>query len=84
MERSADLVVAVLAVVKAGGAYLPMDVRAPVERMQLVLADAGVSVLLTDRVWTTTAHAVSDPSLGTGNSGATSRAVGRISSVPMT
>ncbi|MGH3897251.1 MAG: amino acid adenylation domain-containing protein, partial [Pseudonocardiaceae bacterium] len=49
--RSAELVVAVLAVVKAGGVYLPVDVRAPVERMRLVLAQAEASVLITDRVW---------------------------------
>jgi len=42
---------AALAVVKAGGAYLPVDQRAPAERMRLVLAQAGVSVLLTDREW---------------------------------
>ena len=35
MERSVDLVVAVLGIVKAGGAYLPLDVRAPAERMRL-------------------------------------------------
>ena len=40
-ERSAELVVAVLAAVKAGGAYLPLDVRAPAERMRRVLAEAG-------------------------------------------
>ncbi|MGH3780158.1 MAG: non-ribosomal peptide synthetase, partial [Pseudonocardiaceae bacterium] len=51
MERSVDLVVAVLAIVRAGGAYLPVDVRAPVERMRLVLAEAGASVLITDRAW---------------------------------
>ncbi|MFD9739332.1 amino acid adenylation domain-containing protein [Umezawaea sp. NPDC059074] len=50
-ERSLDLVVAVLAVVKAGGAYVPLDSRAPAERMRTVLAEAGVSVLLTDGVW---------------------------------
>ncbi|MGH3899840.1 MAG: amino acid adenylation domain-containing protein, partial [Pseudonocardiaceae bacterium] len=50
MERSVELVVAVLAVVKAGGAYLPVDARAPVERMRLVLAEAGASVLITDVV----------------------------------
>ena len=50
-ERSAELVVAVLAVVKAGAAYLPLDVRAPAERMRRVLAEAGAAVVLTDRTW---------------------------------
>jgi non-ribosomal peptide synthase protein (TIGR01720 family) len=51
MERSVELVVAVVAVVRAGGVYLPVDMRAPVDRMRLVLAEAGASVLITDRVW---------------------------------
>jgi amino acid adenylation domain-containing protein/non-ribosomal peptide synthase protein (TIGR01720 family) len=55
MERSVELVVAVLGVVKAGAAYLPVDLRAPVDRMRLVLAEAGASVLLTDRGWEPTA-----------------------------
>ncbi|HSV65997.1 MAG TPA: amino acid adenylation domain-containing protein [Mycobacteriales bacterium] len=55
-ERSADLVVALVAIVKAGGAYLPVDVRAPVERMRLLLADC--SVLVTDRVWGPVAESV--------------------------
>jgi amino acid adenylation domain-containing protein/non-ribosomal peptide synthase protein (TIGR01720 family) len=58
MGSSADLVVAELAVVKAGGAYLPVDVRAPAERMRSVLAQAGVSVILTDREWQAAASAV--------------------------
>ena len=56
VERSVGLVVAVLAVVKAGGAYLPLDVRAPVERMQLVLTEARASVLIADRAWERTAR----------------------------
>jgi amino acid adenylation domain-containing protein/non-ribosomal peptide synthase protein (TIGR01720 family) len=37
---------------------VPLDARAPQERMRLLLAEAGVSVLLTDRVWEATARAV--------------------------
>ncbi|MCR3750885.1 non-ribosomal peptide synthase/polyketide synthase [Lentzea californiensis] len=48
VERSADLVVAELAVVKAGAAYVPLDGRAPAERMKRVLADSGITVLITD------------------------------------
>ncbi|HSV65772.1 MAG TPA: amino acid adenylation domain-containing protein, partial [Mycobacteriales bacterium] len=57
VERSAGLVAAVLGILKAGGAYLPLDARAPVERLRLVLAEAGASVLVTDRAWRGTAEA---------------------------
>jgi amino acid adenylation domain-containing protein/non-ribosomal peptide synthase protein (TIGR01720 family) len=57
-ERSIGLVIAVLAVVKAGGAYLPLDLRAPQERMRLVLAEAGAQVLITDRKWRAVAESV--------------------------
>ncbi|MEV5717607.1 non-ribosomal peptide synthase/polyketide synthase [Amycolatopsis mediterranei] len=49
LERSADVVVAELAVLKTGAAYVPVDLRAPASRMRLVLAEAGVSVVVTDR-----------------------------------
>ncbi|MFJ5548010.1 amino acid adenylation domain-containing protein [Streptomyces sp. NPDC093225] len=48
-ERSADLVVSLLAVLKAGAVYAPLDVRAPAGRMAAVLADTGAPLLLTDR-----------------------------------
>ncbi|GAA3736758.1 non-ribosomal peptide synthase/polyketide synthase [Streptomyces tremellae] len=47
MERSAALVAAQLAVVAAGGAYVPVDVRAPEERRRVLLAAAGAGVVLT-------------------------------------
>ncbi|HEY1380282.1 MAG TPA: amino acid adenylation domain-containing protein, partial [Gemmataceae bacterium] len=47
LERSADWVVAALAVWKAGGAYLPLDPRYPAERLALVLRDARAPVLVT-------------------------------------
>ncbi|HEU0054895.1 MAG TPA: amino acid adenylation domain-containing protein, partial [Longimicrobium sp.] len=46
MERSADLVVALLAVLKAGAAYVPLDAQYPAERLAYMVADAGVSVLV--------------------------------------
>ena len=46
LERSADWVIAALAVWKAGGAYLPIDPRYPAERLALVLRDARVPVLV--------------------------------------
>ncbi|HEV7652751.1 MAG TPA: amino acid adenylation domain-containing protein [Actinophytocola sp.] len=48
VDRSVGFVVAELAVVLAGAAYLPMDVRAPRERMRRVLAEAGCTMLLVD------------------------------------
>ncbi|MYS82707.1 non-ribosomal peptide synthetase/MFS transporter [Embleya scabrispora] len=48
LEQSLDLAVAVLAVLKAGGAYLPLDPEQPVERLAFMLADADVRVLVTD------------------------------------
>nr|QEO73798.1 AMP-dependent synthetase and ligase [uncultured bacterium] len=47
MQRSADMVVAVLAVVKAGGAYLPIDPDYPADRLAFMLADSGASVVVT-------------------------------------
>jgi amino acid adenylation domain-containing protein len=51
MDRSAGLVIALLAVLKSGAAYLPVDPGYPVERVRFMLADAGTRVLLTDRAW---------------------------------
>ncbi|HZF08187.1 MAG TPA: amino acid adenylation domain-containing protein [Thermoanaerobaculia bacterium] len=46
MERSADLVVALLAVLKAGGAYLPLNPDYPDERLRFLLADTAATVVL--------------------------------------
>ena len=46
LERSIDMVVASLAVLKAGGAYLPLDPGYPQERLAFMLRDARVALLL--------------------------------------
>ena len=46
LERSVDLVVALLAVLKAGAAYLPLDPEYPRERLEFILDDAQVSTLI--------------------------------------
>ena len=47
VERSLEMVVAVVATIKAGGAYVPMDPAYPAERIRLMLADTAAPVLLT-------------------------------------
>ena len=47
LERSTALVVAALAVLAAGGAYLPLDPGSPAERLGVILAEAAVPVVLT-------------------------------------
>ena len=47
MERSLDMVVALLAILKAGGAYLPLDIEFPQSRLAMLIEDSGVSVVLT-------------------------------------
>ncbi|MBL0694525.1 amino acid adenylation domain-containing protein, partial [Comamonas sp. JC664] len=46
LDRSPDAVVAVLAVLKAGGAFVPIDPAAPAERKRFVLEDSQASVLV--------------------------------------
>src|SRR5262249_40085679 len=54
LPRSLDALVGVLGVLKAGGAYLPLDVHYPAARLAFMLRDAGASVLLTHESFRTT------------------------------
>jgi amino acid adenylation domain-containing protein len=47
LERSPRLVVALLAVLEAGGVYLPLDLSHPQERLNQILADSGARLILT-------------------------------------
>ena len=47
MERSSDMIVAILGILKAGGAYVPMDPAYPTDRLQFMLRDSGLAVLVT-------------------------------------
>lgn len=47
LERSLEMIVAVLGILKAGGAYVPIDPTYPAERIANIFEDAGLSVLLT-------------------------------------
>jgi amino acid adenylation domain-containing protein/non-ribosomal peptide synthase protein (TIGR01720 family) len=58
LERSVDFIVGMLGIMKAGGAYLPLDVNAPLARLATMLTEAGAPVLLTQ-----TGHTVEIPGL---------------------
>ena len=47
MERSLEMVVALLGILKAGGAYVPLDPSFPQDRLDYMLEDTGLKVLLT-------------------------------------
>ncbi|KIC41442.1 peptide synthetase [Ruegeria sp. ANG-R] len=48
LPRSAELVIAALAIMKAGGAYLPIDPTYPSERTALCIEDSRAAVIVTD------------------------------------
>ena len=48
VDRSVDMVVAIVAILKAGGAYLPLDPTYPVERLVFMIEDAGPGVVITE------------------------------------
>ncbi len=49
LERSLELVVALLAILKAGGVYVPLDPAYPRERLEFMIADSQAAVLLTNK-----------------------------------
>ncbi|MGF1487764.1 MAG: amino acid adenylation domain-containing protein, partial [Prochloraceae cyanobacterium] len=49
VERSLEMVVGLLGILKAGGAYVPLDPNYPQERLNYMLEDTGVEVLLTQQ-----------------------------------
>ncbi|RCJ36667.1 non-ribosomal peptide synthetase [Nostoc punctiforme NIES-2108] len=51
VERSFNMIIGMLGILKAGGAYVPLDPSYPSERLNFMLEDAQVSVLLTHERW---------------------------------
>ncbi|MGW8957675.1 amino acid adenylation domain-containing protein [Paenibacillus sp. NPDC055715] len=47
LERSADMIIAVLGIMKAGAAYVPVDPTYPKERIAFMLQDSGATIMLT-------------------------------------
>ncbi|HEX6903706.1 MAG TPA: non-ribosomal peptide synthase/polyketide synthase [Thermoanaerobaculia bacterium] len=61
LERSLEMVVAILGVLKAGAAYVPLDPAYPAERLDFMVEDSGVSIVLTEEILATVEGDVSDP-----------------------
>ena len=53
MDRSIDLVVAVLAILKAGGAYVPLNRAYPDERLEFMIRDTAARLVLDSESWAT-------------------------------
>ncbi len=51
LDRSADFIISVLAVLKAGGSYVPLDNHWPAERINRIVVDADLSVMLSESQW---------------------------------
>jgi amino acid adenylation domain-containing protein/FkbM family methyltransferase len=49
LERSTEMMVGLLGILKSGGAYLPLDVVQPAERLRIMLEDAGARVIVTEQ-----------------------------------
>ena len=49
VDRSLEMIVALLAVLKAGGAYVPLDPQYPADRLQCMIEDSGLQLLLTQQ-----------------------------------
>ena len=49
VERAPEMIVGLLAILKAGGTYVPMDPAYPEERLQRILEDTGIQVVLTQQ-----------------------------------
>ncbi|MGW3043036.1 AMP-binding protein [Kitasatospora sp. NPDC001159] len=62
LDRSAELVVAILAIIKAGGAYVPLDSRFPSSRIELILQETGAALVLNQDVLTALIQAEPDSS----------------------
>ena len=48
MEKSSDLIIAILAILKSGAAYLPLDPTLPENRLSSMASDANIQILLSD------------------------------------
>jgi amino acid adenylation domain-containing protein len=58
LERSVDMIVSILAILKAGAAYVPIDPQYPESRVRFMLEDTGAGVVITHRSYNAALSAV--------------------------
>jgi amino acid adenylation domain-containing protein/non-ribosomal peptide synthase protein (TIGR01720 family) len=63
LERSLELVVTLLAILKAGGTYVPLDPLYPTERLQALVEDAQIAVVISEHSFEQTLSSVEVPIL---------------------
>ncbi|MBE9159373.1 amino acid adenylation domain-containing protein [Nodosilinea sp. LEGE 06152] len=51
LERGISAIAAMLAILKAGGVYVPLDPSYPAERLRFMVEDAGITVILSEANW---------------------------------
>merc|ERR1712127_433351 len=51
VDKSFDMIVSILGILRSGGAYVPMDPTYPEDRMRYIMEDAGMRVLVTESVY---------------------------------
>ncbi|MFF7588852.1 amino acid adenylation domain-containing protein [Kitasatospora purpeofusca] len=83
LERGAELMVALLAIVKAGGAYLPLDPEYPAERIAYMLSDSGAVAVLTSEVGANNLPSSSDVPVVLLDDPATEAVVGTLSAADL-
>jgi amino acid adenylation domain-containing protein len=54
VERSLEMVIGILGILKAGSAYLPLDPEQPQERLAYMIQEAGTNILLSQKRWLNT------------------------------
>ena len=81
LDRTPDLVAAILGVLKSGAAFLPLDPRQPAARNTFCINDAGANIVLTDRQLPTGGDAVTATVINLGDPGAARTSAGAPSSI---
>lgn len=63
IERSSDLILAIIGVLQAGCAYVPLDPEHPAERQRFILADSSARLIVASKRWETMARDLADATI---------------------